>query len=91
MAKHRPKAFPQALKRPVDSGRFDAPEQAAEKRPDVVILSGAKNLLFTRVIENNSRFFSPAKNAGLQNDILPSFSAACEGAPLRDTPTGEML
>jgi len=39
--------------------------QAAEKRLDVVILSGAKNLLFTRVIENNSRFFSPAKNAGL--------------------------
>jgi len=43
---------------------------------DVVILSGAKNLLLTRAIENNSRFFSPAKNAGLQNDILLSFSAA---------------
>jgi len=52
-------------------------QSAAEKWLDVVILSGAKNLLFTRMIENNSRFFSPAKNAGLQNDILPSFSAAC--------------
>jgi len=43
---------------------------------DVVIPSGPKNLLFTRVIENKSRFFSPAENVGLQNGILSSFSAA---------------
>jgi hypothetical protein len=34
------------------------------KNLDDVILSAAKDLLFRRAIENKSRFFSPAENAG---------------------------
>jgi len=54
-----------------------AVEQAGEKWLDVVILNGAKNQLSIRAIEHKSGFFSPTKSAGLRDDILPSFSAAC--------------
>ena len=42
---------------------------------DDVILSEAKDLLYSCAIENKSRFFSLAKSAGLQNDNHFDFSA----------------
>jgi len=41
---------------------------------DDVILSDAMDLLFIRGIGIQSRFFSAATDAGLQNDIIQDFS-----------------
>ena len=40
---------------------------------DDVILSEAKDLLYSRAIENKSRFFSPPAAGGLQNDTPREF------------------
>ncbi|OFW33723.1 MAG: hypothetical protein A3J28_12705 [Acidobacteria bacterium RIFCSPLOWO2_12_FULL_60_22] len=40
-------------------------------------VNSAKNLLFISDIENKSRFFSPAKTAGLQNDTFRVLSTNC--------------
>jgi len=50
------------------------------------MLSEAKHLLFSGDLANKSRFFSPAKDAGLQNDNLWIFSQLPAGMFLVTSP-----